>query len=63
VNAASLGLMVAVCVTLGLTTLTGIRSWIIFALAAIILIRWNVHPAWIVAGSAIIGYLSSFGSI
>ena len=63
VNAASLGLMVAVCITLGISTLTGIPSWIIFALAAIILIRWNVNPSWIVVGSALVGWVLSIYKI
>ncbi len=59
VNAASLGLMAAVCITLGMSTLTGVTSWVIFILAAFALIRWNVHPAWVVAGSAAAGWVFS----
>ena len=59
VTSASLGLMMAVCVTLGMTTLTNVSSWIIFGIAAIILFRWNPNPAWIVVGSAVIGWLLS----
>lgn len=50
VNAASLGLMLAVCVTLGSTTLTSISAWMIFLLAAIVLSKWNLNAAWIVGG-------------
>ena len=59
VNAASIGLMAAVCITLGLATLTGIASWVIFVLAAVVLLRWRVNPAWIIGGSAIAGGLFS----
>src|ERR1041385_1792299 len=41
VNAASIGLMIAVCITMGISTLTGITSWMIFILAAVVLLRWS----------------------
>ena len=57
VNAASLGLMAAVCITLGVSTFTSVSAWIVFALSAAILLRWNLNPAWIVLGSAMVGWL------
>jgi chromate transporter len=63
VTAASLGLMLAVCVILAISTLTGVASWIMFGLAGIVLMRWSVHPVWIVAGSAALGWLCSLGGI
>jgi chromate transporter len=59
VNAASLGLMLAVCVTLGGSTLHNVNAWIIFAIAALALLRWSVNPAWVVGGAAIAGWLLS----
>jgi chromate transporter len=59
VNAASLGLMLAVTVTLALASLSGLGSWIILLLAAGIVITWNINAAWIVAGAAVLGWLFS----
>lgn len=59
VNAASLGLMLAVCLTLGSATLTNISAWMIFLFAVIILSVWKVNAAWIVAGGSILGWLAS----
>lgn len=59
VNAASLGLMLAVTVKLATAALSGIASWFILLLAMVVVIAWNINPAWIVLGSAILGWLSS----
>ena len=59
VNAASLGLMIAVCIVLAASALTGVGSWIIFLLAAVAVAIWNVNAAWIVAASALLGWLFS----
>lgn len=60
VNAASLGLMLAVTIMLAGSTLTSAPSWIIFLLAATVVAVWNFNPAWIVLGSAVMGWLFSF---
>lgn len=60
VNAASLGLMLSVCVTLGSSALNGVGSWIIFLAAAIAVVRWNVHAGWIVAGAMLVSWACSF---
>jgi chromate transporter len=60
VNAASLGLMLAVTIELGMTALSGFGSWLIFLIAALVVVLWNVNAAWIVIGSAILGLLFSF---
>jgi len=57
VNGASLGLMLAVCISLCTSTLTSTGSWLIFIIAAIAVIRWNIHAAWVVGGAAILGWL------
>ena len=63
VNAASLGLMLAVCVILGIATLVNPGSWTIFIVAAAVIIIWNFHAAWIVVGAAILGWLFSMAGI
>jgi chromate transporter len=59
VNAASLGLMLSVTIKLGTAALLGVGSWIILLLALALVIAWNVNPAFIVVGSAIIGWIFS----
>ena len=63
VNAASLGLMLSVCVILGISALINPGAWIIFIVAAAIIVRWNFHAAWIVVGAAILGWLFSMAGI
>jgi chromate transporter len=59
VNAASLGLMLSVCMILGLSTLVNPGSWAIFIIAAVVIMVWNFHAAGIVVGAAILGYCFS----
>jgi chromate transporter len=59
VNAASLGLMLSVAMLLGGSTLTTLSSGIVFLLATAALILWNLNPAWIVAGGAVLGWVFS----
>lgn len=63
VNAASLGLMIAVGIELGMTALSGIGSWLIFLAAATLVMLKNLNAAWIVIGSAIVGWLFSILSV
>jgi chromate transporter len=63
VNAASLGLMLAVCATLGVATLVNAGTWTIFIVAAAAIIVWNLHAAWIVVGAAILGWIFSAAGI
>jgi chromate transporter len=63
VNAASLGLMLAVCMILGIATLVNPGSWTIFIVAAAVIIIWNFHAAWIVVGAGILGWLFSMAGI
>ncbi|MCI0690858.1 hypothetical protein L0337_02505 [candidate division KSB1 bacterium] len=48
VNAGALGLMLAVCVSLGLASLTSATGWLIFGLAVSVLVVWNLNAAWII---------------
>ena len=59
VNASALGLMLAVCVTLGVSTLTSPLMWLIFLGAGSSILIWNFHPAWLVLGSALISWLAT----
>ena len=57
VNASSLALMLSVTIMLGVTAFSGVGSWIILLLALVIVIAWNVNAAFIVVGSAFMGWL------
>ncbi len=63
VNAASLGLMLSVCAILGISTLVNPGAWIIFIAAAVAIVVWNFHAAWIVVSAAILGWLLSTAGI
>jgi chromate transporter len=62
VNAGALGLMLAVCFSLGLGSLTSVAGWMIFGLAILVLVVWNLNAAWIILGSACLGWLLSQAS-
>lgn len=55
-NMASLGIMAAVTLRLGMHVLTHPRAWIFALTAAFLLLRFRLHPAWIIAGGALIGW-------
>lgn len=59
VNAASLGLMLAVTMKLGIAAVSGIDSWIILFAAGLAVFVWDINAAWIVLGSGILGWLLS----
>lgn len=59
VNAGALGLMLGVCFSLGFASLTNVAGWFIFGLAIIVLVVWNLNAAWIILGSACLGWLFS----
>jgi len=58
VNAGAMGLMAGVCVTLGVATLNGVVTACIFAAAAVVVFRWRINAAWIVAGAAAVGWVA-----
>ena len=51
--------MVAVTIELGMDTLTDGRAWLIALASAVLVLRFKVNAAWIVLGSAIVGWLLS----
>jgi chromate transporter len=55
-SAGALGLMTGVCYMLGVSSLTGAGSAVIFGAALFVLIRWRVGAAWIVGGGALAGW-------
>jgi len=59
VNGSALGLMLAVCVTLGAAALTRPLMWIILVVAGVCILKWKIHPAWLVAGSALVSWLAT----
>ncbi|MEX1138314.1 MAG: chromate efflux transporter [Bacteroidota bacterium] len=61
VTAASLGLMLAVTIVLASTALTNVVSWSIFILAGLGIVFRNLNVLWIVAGSALIGWITGLG--
>jgi chromate transport protein ChrA len=65
VGAAAIGLMAAVTLTLSYATFVdpsgfpwvNWRSCLIALAAGVVLLRWNVAPAWLVLAGAIAGWL------
>jgi chromate transporter len=58
VNAASLGLMAAVLVKLGLGALTGWLPVVLAVAALVVLMRWRVNSAWLVLAGALVGLVA-----
>lgn len=57
VNVASLGLMAAVTLELGVGVLVSWPAWVIAILSAIVVLRFRPNAVWIVAGGAVLGWL------
>jgi chromate transporter len=62
VNAASLGLMLAVTIILAGSTLASLSAWIIFLLATGGVIVWNFNAVWIVIGGALLSWCFSLAN-
>ncbi|MEM1096076.1 MAG: chromate transporter, partial [Bacteroidota bacterium] len=59
INVAAVALMLAVTIQLGMDTLVSWQAGLIAALAAVLVLRFKVSALWIVAGSAVLGWLLS----
>jgi chromate transporter len=59
VIAASLGLMAAVAARLGQVALDGWLAWSAFLVAFVVLVRWRVNSAWLIAAGAFAGFALS----
>ncbi len=57
INVSAVGLMAVVCIQLGQAALVSWQTWLLFAVAVILGIRWNVNSALLVAGGALAGWL------
>lgn len=57
VNVASIALMAAVTIKLGMATLIGWQSIIIFLVSAILLIKTKINSTWLILAGSIIGIL------
>ena len=57
VNVSAVALMVAVTIELGVDTLVGWSAWVIALLSALLVLRFRVNAAWIVLGSALLGWI------
>jgi chromate transporter len=60
VNASALGLMAAVTVQLGVSSLIDFFTIIIALISLILLLRYKINSTWLIAGGAIAGLLLSF---
>ena len=60
VNASALGLMAAVTVQLGISSLTDIYTVVIAIISVILLFRYKINSTWLIAGGALTGFLLSF---
>ncbi len=57
VNVSAVALMAVVTLQLGTTVLTSPLAWIIFAVAALLTLRFRINAAWLVLGGAVAGWL------
>ncbi len=57
INAASIALMAAVTVKLGLATLISWEAGLIFVLSAVLLIRYKINSTYLIIGGALLGLL------
>ena len=57
VNAAAIGLMAMVTVSLGRATLIDAFTWILALACAAVLVRWRVNATWLLAAGAVLGVL------
>jgi chromate transporter len=61
-NAASLGLMAAIAVQLGRTSIGDPLTAIVALIAVVLLIRSQVNSAWLVLGGAVVGFVAKLAT-
>jgi chromate transporter len=59
VNASAMGLMAAVTVQLGISSLTDIYTLLIAIVSVILLFRYKINSTWLIAGGALAGFFIS----
>jgi chromate transporter len=59
VNASALGLMAAVTIQLGISSLTDLYTLLIAIVSVILLFRYKINSTWLIAGGALAGFLIS----
>jgi chromate transporter len=57
VNIAALGIMAAVALRLGMQVLTTFGAWVLAVTTVFLFLRFRLHPAWLIAGGALVGWL------
>jgi len=57
VNAASIALMAAVTVKLGMATLVSWQAGLIFAISAVLLVKYKINSTYLIVGGALLGIL------
>ncbi|HNS37850.1 MAG TPA: chromate efflux transporter [Anaerolineaceae bacterium] len=60
VNAASLGLMAAVCIQIGRASLVDPLTLLIALISLALLLKFKVNSTWLIAGGALVGWLGSW---
>lgn len=60
VNASALGLMAAVTVQLGISSLIDLYTILIAIISLALLLRYKVNSTWLIAAGAVAGFISSF---
>jgi chromate transporter len=57
INAASIALMAAVTVKLGMATLISWQAGLIFVVSAVLLVKYKINSTYLIAGGALLGLL------
>jgi chromate transporter len=57
INAASIALMAAVTVKLGMATLISWQAGLIFAISAVLLVKYKINSTYLIVGGALLGLL------
>ena len=58
VNVCALALMAGVTFKLAVDALRGWPTWVIAAIALVVLLRWTINPAWVVLAAGVAGFIA-----